>query len=198
MAPTTPTTRTFKCKCGEFQAKLTGEPLMDVNCYCHSCVACCRFVDEKHPGGTTGLKDDGAVFTAYKPSQIDFLGADLTDTFGLVKVGPKGKFYRLYTKCCGTLAIPGAMSKFVSFNRNGIYNQDGSPYVPAKPPLNLQKKNAFDPSLVPEPSHATFPMGMVCKIAMTMVNPFGGPKLKEKALVSPNEEGAEVVEITWE
>jgi hypothetical protein len=31
--------RIWECKCGEIKAKLLDEPIMELRCHCHSCVA---------------------------------------------------------------------------------------------------------------------------------------------------------------
>lgn len=133
----------------------------------------------------------------FKSSQVEFQSDELpADKFGCVKVGPKGKLIRLYTKCCGTM-IGFALSKFMALNRNAIYNSDGSRFEPAIPPHNLHRKNAFDPSLVPEPSYDAIPFKlMLLKVFPILINPFGR-KINDKALF-PQLDDAEVVDITWE
>ena len=77
--------------------------------------------------------------------------------------------------------------------------QDGTPYVPSKPVLNLMKKHAFDPDKVPEPSHETFPIsGMIGFIPLILG--FGGKVAPKDAALYAGKDlsKVEVVPITWE
>ena len=192
-------TLTFKCACGGVQAKLQGEPFAIFNCHCHSCVASARFIDAKHTDdkkGTSGIRDKGSGMALYKPNKVEFTTPITADTFAACKVGDKGKNGRSYTKCCHTQAIF-CISKFIAFNSNCLFNDDGSLYQPEKPIQNTMKDFAFEPSEVPEPkSNMIPPMSLLLPMMGTMMNPFG-PKVKDKNLFA-NLETAEVVPITWE
>ena len=55
----------------------------------------------------------------------------------------------LIRKKCGTV-IGGYTHHMAFLNRNAVFNQDGTPYIPAKPVINMMKKHASDPDKVPE------------------------------------------------
>lgn len=108
---------TWKRKCGKFQVDISAEPVAFSNCHCHCCVAVMKYVEEKHPGGTSADVDGGVGKALFNLSSIKFVKVDgvdgepsldgdsdpLSDKVGYVKVGEKGKIVRTYTKCCGTL-----------------------------------------------------------------------------------------------
>ena len=132
----------------------------------------------------------------YTAKNVEFTTTLTPELFGALKVGEAGKTIRLYTRCGNTLVSRVTRNVFC-FNRNCIYNVDGSKCEPAKPVLNIQKKNAFDPSMVPDPSvEAWPPLKDMIPFAWKMSNPFGA-KVKDKALF-PDPKTAEVVPITWE
>lgn len=188
------TSRSFKCKCGAIQFELTGDPVLNCNCHCHSCVATCRYIDEKK-GGTSGIKDHGVAFSFFKPDQIGKLPDSLKE-LGAVKVGDNGKNLRLFAQCCGT-SLGFANPKLIGLNRNAIYENDGKEYQPSDPVINGRKKDAFDQSIVPEPSHNMYPISFLLKMIGPMLNPFG-PKFGEDGKVFfPDLAKAETVEITW-
>ncbi|CAB9514694.1 expressed unknown protein [Seminavis robusta] len=211
----TSTSMLFKCKCESVQFELSGEPLLDGNCHCHSCVACCRYVDEKHNkgGGTTGIVNHGAAFTFFKPDQlVKYTVADSVKrednnnngVLGAVKVGDSGKNMRLFTTCCGTM-VGFALPKMIGLNRNCITvvndnDNNNDPYQPADPIMNWRKNDAFDPSIVPEPSHKMVPISTMFSFMMPMMNPFGpkfDPKDENQKMFFPELDKAEIVEITW-
>lgn len=186
----------FKCACGQTQANITGTPFALSNCFCHSCVASCRFIDAKADGkGTSQLsKDGGASIAFFGPTQVKFVSKPAAG-FGGVKVGEKGKAARGYSKCCNS-SVFFNHPKFFTLNLNCIYNDDGSKYVPENPVENYQRKFAFDPSSVPEPAHDTVPLGDMWTILKRMFIPWG-PKITDKDLFYDTKK-AEVVPITWE
>jgi hypothetical protein len=113
-----------------------------------------------------------------------------------VSAGDKGTLCRAYTTCCGSQVINAIFPKLVVLNLNGIKNSDGSKYeAPNQPLLNVNTKDAFDPSAVPEPKHKTAPFPAMLKFMGTMLNPFS-KKLKNKEAL-PDASKAEVVPITW-
>jgi hypothetical protein len=77
------------------------------------------------------------------------------------------------------------------------YKEDGSNYEPSKLVLNIQKKNAFDASILPDPSVETWPpLRVMIPLAWKLFHPFGS-KVKDKALF-PDPKTAEMAPITWE
>ena len=191
----------WSCKCGEIQAKLSGEPLVNLACHCHSCVATARFIEEKtNQSDLSSLKPNGGVNASlWAVSQIDFTN-DLSDSSGVskipfVRVGEKGIAVRCYTKCCGTQMANCVLGGVISFNRSGLKNEDGSPFQPEEI-LNLNKKHAFDPSAVPESSHETVPLSVHFKVLFTAMNPFS-KRVADKAFF-PEADDILVVPITWE
>ena len=132
----------------------------------------------------------------YTAKNVEFTATLTPELFGALKVGEAGRAIRLYCRCCNTLVF-GVTRTVFAFNRNCIYNEDGSKYEPAKPVLNIQKKNAFDPSMVPDPSVETWPpLRVIIPLAWKFFNPFVST-VKDKALL-PDPKTAEVVPITWE
>ena len=149
----------FKCKCGAVQADLKGKP-KSMNCHCHSCVASAKFLESKPDfDGYSVLTDKGGfAFIFAKGKDVNFTSDIQSEEamknidyvkVGDVKVGQKGKFARTYCKSCGTV-IGGIALHMAFLNRNAVFNQDGTPYIPAKPVINMMKKHAFDPDKVPE------------------------------------------------
>jgi hypothetical protein len=154
-------------------------------------------VDEKVPSGTSLRKDGGCAFAIYTAKNVQFTTTPLTPAlFGAVKVGEAGEAKRLYSRCCNTLVF-GMGRTFFELNRNCIYKEDGSNYEPSKPVLNIQKKNAFEPSIVPDPAVETWPpLRVMIPLAWKLFHPFSS-KVKDKALF-PDPKTAEMVPITWE
>ena len=192
----------FKCKCGAVAAELKDKPKEDCNCHCHSCVASAKFVEAKPAfDGYSALTDGGFAYAIVKGKGINFTSDILSEeahkNIDFVKVGEKGKMARTYCKGCGTV-LGGFESNMAFLNRNAIFNQDGTPYVP-KHVMNIMKKHAFDPSKVPEPSAKTFPIsGMIGFIPLMLG--FGGKIApKDSALYAGKDlSKVEVVPITWE
>lgn len=169
---------TFKCKCGAVQAEITGKLYAESNCHCHSCVASAQFVESKdNYDGTSALSNSngGFAYVLVKGNDINFTidieSEEAHSKFDYVKVGEKGKMARTYCKGCGT--VLGIFEKnFAFLNRNCIY-QDGSPYEPTSPVINIMKKHAFEPDKVPEPAAATFPLSGMLPLIPVMWG-FGG------------------------
>lgn len=212
----------LRCSCGQVEAKITGEPFGMINCYCHSCTACARFVDAKNTSGktsgTSGLTSDGNgnAIVFYKPDQLGaFTFKEGSEhLIGALQLGDKGSAHRFYAKCCNTY-LTGAHSTFLCLNPNAFYIEDGdknttkydptiSPAVASNVP-NVMRKFAFDPSTVPEPAFSILPMNVASlKNVAAFLNVFA-PKLKpESGLVvvksddGPSNMTIEVVPITWE
>ena len=155
----------FQCKCGAVQAELKHKPI-DCTCFCHSCVASAKFIEAK-PGfdGYSALtEEEGFAYSLVKGKDItfttDILSEEAHKNLDYVKVGPEGKAARTYCKTCKTV-LGGFEPTFAFLNRNSIFNQDDTPYIPlathSKTVVNMMKKYAFDPAKVPEPSVQMFP-----------------------------------------
>ena len=187
---------TFKCACGQTEAKLIGKPFLSGVCWCHSCVASSRFINEMEGNGTSGIVDSGGTgILMYKPSQVDF-NKKPEAGFGGVKVGEKGKAFRCYSKCCNSQLFS-LSNKFFALNPNCVYNEDGTKFEVSPPPLNWNKKYSFDPSAVPEPVCDTVPpFTKILPLIRVMINPIG-PKVKDLELF-PDDSTALIVPITWE
>mmetsp|Transcript_14603 Transcript_14603/g.29987 ORF Transcript_14603/g.29987 Transcript_14603/m.29987 type:complete len:202 (-) Transcript_14603:126-731(-) len=200
-------TRTLKCGCGAFQAKIKGDSVASFNCHCHSCVAASRFIDERHGdilnNGHTSALDytGGCAVSVHWISNVDFIGdSDPLDRLGYVKVGEKGTIPRYYTKCCGTQIITLVQGYLhCGLNRNAVYEEDGEKYAPAVAPVNIMAKSAFNPAVVPNPKSDFAPLGLIFKfIPLFTLGSLGIGKSKVKFNTSPEMSKAEVVPITWE
>ena len=149
----------WKCRCEKFQIQLLGEPLDNVNCFCHSCVAPIRYLEEKHPGGLLAFSSEGgAAFCLFElndwilPPPTGEAGSPDEYNVGFLHVGPQGKSLRTYTKCCNSYLNMGTGSNFPAnfrpINRNGVYKveEDGSlsKYKPEYPIPNLGLHWKFD------------------------------------------------------
>lgn len=196
----------FRCKCGDIKATLQGLPVQNANCHCRSCVASAKTIQSKpNFNGVSILNVGGVSYADFRWRNINFVtpfDTDMTtnearDSIGFVKVGERGKMARSYCTRCGTMI--GVFSpNNVFFNRNAIYNRDGSPYKSAEPVNNIMCRFAFDPSKVPEPNYSFVPMGMVMSF-IPIVLGFGEKKsVKDSALFPADLSTVEVVPITWE
>ena len=215
----------LRCSCGQVEAKITGEPFGMINCYCHSCTACARFVDEKNTSdktsGTSGLTSDGNgnAIVFYKPDQLGAFTfkeeGSAENLIGALQLGDKGSAHRFYAKCCNTY-LTGTHSTYLCLNPNALYIEDDnnnttklydptlSPAVVASTVPNVMRKFAFDPSTVPEPAFNIFPMTVASlKNVSAFLNVFA-PKLKPESglVVLKSDDGSsnmtiEVVPITW-
>ena len=206
-------TRISKCKCGKCQIRLSGEPLGNWNCHCHSCTAASRFITEKHPEGTTQLSDitnnTGSAMSVYNLKDTIFVdGSPQDDNFGYIKVGENGKVVRSYTKCCGTQAFTSGMPiplSYRHFNRNCIYNEDGTKYIPKDPVPNLMLSYAFvDPSVVSEtPKYNYIPLSLLGVVVPNMIKTMlgladMGKMADEPSMFFKSEDVDEIVPINWE
>ena len=207
--------RTWECSCGLVRAKLTGDPLLNFRCRCRSCEAAARHIATlaEKDGLTGGQKcpmlhpdGGGACASPFTAGQVEFLDGCLSskDTDGsessrlkFVRIGDKGQAWRSYTTCCGTQMTNCVFPKHIVFNRNGIKNEDSTPYQPTGTVLNIQKDNAFHPAFVPEPNHPTAPFSMTAKFMWGMMNPIGKPFEGYDELL-PGVGNADIVPITWE
>ena len=209
----------FKCQCGNVRFALDGDPVLNCNCHCHSCVACCRYVGDKSDDGgkdRSGLSEEGgAALSFFRADQVGSLlpaaSSSSLKELGCIKVGEGGKNLRLYTPCCYTM-VGFAVPKCIGLNRNAIYYynettttpKDGvaefhhKPYQPPLPILNGRKRDAFDPSAVPDPSHSMYPLGFLFSLVKTGFNPFAaGFQNEQSTMFFPPISNAEVVDITW-
>lgn len=195
----------FKCGCGKVQVPLQGEPYLEGDCVCRSCVAAVKYIDEKK--GTdksiSCLSKDGTgmAISGYKLNQFE-LPPDLD--VGFVKVGEDGDKTRVYTKCCGTFTIHGGGHGWPfamrMFNRNALYHKaSGDQYVsPDEPCVNFNAAHSFDPSAIPEPKADGAPDHFVPKF-QAMANPdFDVEPYKQNPILFPDMAKAEVVPVTWE
>eukprot|EP00756_Hemistasia_phaeocysticola_P055476 Hpha_TRINITY_DN31424_c0_g1::TRINITY_DN31424_c0_g1_i1::g.145295::m.145295 len=159
----------WRCKCGRIAIGLRGKPQLVFNCHCHGCVNPMHFADSLQPPGTSAACEGGGVAKAmYELDQLDLPDGLNASHFRFVKNGEKGGMVRTITKCCNTLmntaggsVFPGA---FRPFNRNCIYNKDGSlaNLTPGEKPINVNAINAFDPAKVPEPKVDEASCGVLC------------------------------------
>uniref|UniRef100_A0A7R9Z569 CENP-V/GFA domain-containing protein n=1 Tax=Pseudictyota dubia TaxID=2749911 RepID=A0A7R9Z569_9STRA len=207
-------TYTWRCGCGDLTFKIRGEPALNMNCHCHSCVAYARFVDaqsEKIGGdgkGTSILSEgDGVAMACFWPDQVKITRDLASGRLNFVKVGHDGKPRRSYAKCCGT-AMMGAEPRMWALNRNCIFEEDADSsgddvlrrYEPEDKVCNVMKKHAFDPEKVPEPSADTVGFGDMVTFFGVLMNPLG-KKIEKDVLETfrPSAESTvEVVPITWE
>ena len=207
--------RTWKCGCGKFRVKLTGEPLFVVNCHCRSCVACMRHIDAKGGGRNTSAEaehSNGGVAKAFfYLKNVEFSDDRPAEQLQFLKLSDTGKNVRSYTRCCGTqLNTAGGRTfpaGFRPFNRNCITNPDGSKYNPVPASVvNIFKARAFEPEKVPEPNGglAIVPVlaGFVARILGYKLFGLGIDSMmceeKERAFMVDGAEVTEAVPITWE
>jgi hypothetical protein len=203
--------RTWKCKCGDFQLKLHNEPYYDVQCSCHSCVASARYIDEHHgkDKGQSSLVNDGlcSQMSCYFMTDIEFVTETPEDKMGYVKVGEDdGGIVRSYTKCCGTQVFwTGAKfpGPFRNINRNNcIYNADGSKYEPANPIGTVMVRFSFDPDAIPEPKYSIGPVGgmtipYIGRMLGYMLFGIGKGREDDKTFFIHPKDVEEIVPITW-
>ncbi|KAL3904199.1 MAG: hypothetical protein SGILL_010159 [Bacillariaceae sp.] len=186
---------------------MTADPLDNINCFCHSCVAPVRYMVEKHPGGISAASPEGgAAFSLFHlqdmelPEPTGEKGTPEEYNLGFLHVGENGKSLRTYTKCCNTQLNMGTGAAFPAnfrpLNRNCVYevvrDEDGSivttlkPYtpIPSKIPTNCNLKHAYDDvdiESIPEPKSNGVPMGfflpMVGRILMYLVGYDKDPKM---------------------
>lgn len=183
------------------------------NCHCHSCTSASRFITENHPEGTTQLSDitnnTGSAMSVYNLKDTIFVEGSPQDNFGYVKVGEKGKAVRSYTKCCGTQAFTSGMPVPISyrhFNRNCIYNEDGTKYIPDDPVPNIMLSYAFvDPSVISAetPKYNYIPLSLLGLLVPDMIKTMlglsdMGKMANEPAMFFKPEDVDEIVPITWE
>lgn len=212
----------WKCKCEKFQVKLLGDPLDNINCFCHSCVSPVRYLTEHYPGGTSAATPEGAAaFCLFKlrdqvwPEPTGEKGTPEEHNLGFLKVGDQGKFLRTYTKCCNTQLNMGTGLNFTAIfrplNRNGVYKvqEDGSltKYVPETPVSFCGLRWAYDDvdaSKVPEPKYNFYPPGFAMRLMGRFVQYLVGmekePRLDGVLAIwaKPEDVPAEAVPITWE
>ena len=180
---------------------------------CHSCTAASRFITENHPEGTTQLSDitnnTGSAMSVYNLKDTIFVdGSPQDDNFGYIKVGENGKVVRSYTKCCGTQAFTSGMPiplSYRHFNRNCIYNEDGTKYIPKDPVPNLMLSYAFvDPSVVSEtPKYNYIPLSLLGVVVPNMIKTMlgladMGKMVDEPSMFFKPEDVDEIVPINWE
>mmetsp|Transcript_394 Transcript_394/g.819 ORF Transcript_394/g.819 Transcript_394/m.819 type:complete len:204 (+) Transcript_394:57-668(+) len=201
--------RTWQCKCGQVQFKLRGEPVIVMNCHCHSCVSVARHCDDKAAGSNiSALSEGGGCAKAmFYLENVSLPDDKLAEKLAFCKVGDQGDIIRSYTKCCGTLVNTAGGRSFPTgfrpFNRNCIRNEDGTPYEPKEPVINILAKYAFRPEDVPAPRRSLVPMGILRKFAGGAISyklgccPGVGTLGQEKAFHMAGADVSEVVPITW-
>lgn len=212
----------WKCACEKFQIKMFAEPLMSMNCYCHSCVAPVRYLDEKFNGKSTSAATadgNGAAKVFFALTDIQVVGDDdddddPSDKLGYVKVGDEGCMIRSYTKCCGTqLNTAGGDAfpcNFRPFNRNALYHyadddsSSNQPFAPASAPPNVNCQHAFvSMDDIPEPKYNSTPAGVLSMflagIAKKKLGWGVNPDLVDKKIFyAKGNEVDDVIPITWE
>lgn len=162
-----PEDKLWKCACGKHQFKLTGAPHAVFNCHCKSCASAAKFVAAKNdpPCTASALTAEGGVMKAlYYLENVEKLTPEVPD-YGYVKIGQDGGNIRVYTKCCNTPMQTAGGDGFPMgvrpFNRNCVYNKDGSKFEPEDVP-NVMAGEAFDADKVPEPKYTMLPCGLLC------------------------------------
>ena len=193
---------TFKCKCGSFEAQIHGNPVLSITCHCHSCVAAVKFLESKSTfDGISALDNDGVALALYRGKNIDWVSDVSSEEahakIGFVKVGEKGKPFRSYCSNCGTF-IAHYERNFSMFNRNAIYNKDGTKFqATAGSVNNIMRKYSFDPSKVPAHSSSMVPLGVLVAFVPLLMG-FGGKKNAHEDVLFPTDlSNVEVVPITW-
>jgi hypothetical protein len=165
------------------------------------------------PGGVSALSDpasdSGAAKAFYYLTNVDILSDNPEEKLGFVKVGDRGKIVRSYTKCCNTVLNTAGGKKFPAgfrpFNRNCIYNSDGSKFDPPAA-LNIMAEASFNPALVPEPKHKEIPLcsSLLCRFASGICAnkccccDAGYGHHREGVFMKDPRDVTEIVPITWE
>lgn len=89
----------WRCECGNFKCRFVGEPELNANCYCQSCLSCAQYCDRR--GGKENVGSDGlcveSVYFAWR--QIYFSDFDAAEKLEYIKVGDDGKNFRSCTTC---------------------------------------------------------------------------------------------------
>ena len=164
--PKSTTAREWRCGCGEVRIRLEGEPLFELDCHCSACTPVARSLDAKSGGrGISAIVNKtGVAKSFYLLDRVKFLRGK--EKIGGVKLGVEGQNVRAHTTCCHTMVIGDSPVPFDfrPFNRNAIFNLDGSKYVPADPVWGC--KGGGNPwwDDVPEPKHPGDPDWLVAKI----------------------------------
>ncbi|KAL3809792.1 hypothetical protein ACHAXA_004033 [Cyclostephanos tholiformis] len=192
----------LKCKCGSFEATFDAPPRLTFNCHCHSCVAVIQGIEAKDGFSGTSMKSDkegGAAICIFKSNNVTVTKVD-SAKIGFMKVGEGGKIPRPYCTECGTVLYNVWKPTWCAANRNALFIDDGSPFVPTcTPVMNIMSKNAFDQDKVPEPKHKSAPLGMFVKFIPLVVGLVGdGSNSKVNALIPVDISKVESVPITWE
>ena len=195
----------LKCKCGAFEATLTGQPKIVFNCQCHSCVAAIANIEAKDGFNGTSMKCDdsensGVAVGIYKSNNITISKVDGTK-INFVKVGKDGELARPYCTDCGTVLFNVFAPTWAAANRNALTTgEDGTtPYEFKGKIMNVNCKHAFDKDKCPAPTHSSVPFGTLFKL-IPLIAGIGcdGSNAKDTALVPEDMSKVEVVPITWE
>mmetsp|Transcript_23255 Transcript_23255/g.39752 ORF Transcript_23255/g.39752 Transcript_23255/m.39752 type:complete len:198 (-) Transcript_23255:269-862(-) len=193
---------TLKCKCGSFEATFDAPPRVCFNCQCHSCVSAIKTIEAKEGFDGTSMKQDdreysGVAIAIFKSNNTTIKTID-GSKIGFVKVGENGPYPRPYCTQCGTVLFNVYMPNWSAANLNAITNADGTAWKPAKPVMNTNCKNAFDPESVPEPKQKSIPFGFVFSFIPTVLGlRCDGSNADTKELI-PDLDKVEVCPITWE
>lgn len=152
----------WKCKCNKVVIKFHNEPFMCNNCHCTYCSPIARFIDKKSDSKNISaiIYNTGVAKAMFSLNQIkEFIGKDLLKP---IKFGKNSENIRAYTSCCNTLCIcDGGKNlgfSFRPFNRNCLYNLDGSKYIPLYNLIwNTQGGDNSEYDKIPEPKDPDLP-----------------------------------------
>lgn len=132
------------------------------------------------------------------------------DNLGYVKVGENGKSIRSYTKCCGTQAFSTGKDMPLSvrhFNRNCIYNEDGTKWIPKDDVPNILLAYAFvDPASISADESTKYKYApwsvwrvLIPNMMQTMLGMTdAGSMVDEPSMWVKSEDVDEIVPITWD
>lgn len=205
---------TLKCKCGAFEATLTGPPKIVFNCQCHSCVAVIKAIEDRDGFSGTSIKSTneggsdsgdnndykGAAVAIYKSNNTTIDKVDESKV-GFMKVGENGKLARPYCTECGTVLFNAFLPNWCAANRNAMTKSGTTEegFTPSSPVCNVNCKHAFVPGDIPSPKHSTVPFGMLFKF-IPLLTGFrcDGSHTNDKALVPEDMSKVEACPITWE
>ena len=148
----------WRCRCGSMKVEFKEQPRYCFDCHCQSCVACASFCNDNIPSGTSALSECGGVKKAFFYCRDCVLPADAANKVYWIRVTAEGTNFRSSTKCCNTLMTTASLGPVAMrpFNRNGLYNFDGSRFEPPRL-YRGQCKYAAEPASIPEPRSDDMP-----------------------------------------
>ena len=150
----------WRCRCGSVKVEFSTAPRFCFDCHCQSCVACAEFCMTNIPSGTSALSECGGVKKALFHCGDCTLPPDAHEKLYWIRVTTEGRNYRSATKCCNTLMCTASLPIALRpFNRNGLYNFDGSRYEPAEL-LRGNCAHAAEPASAPASADRVFRGGI--------------------------------------